>query len=37
VTIEVSVPKGGVVKQAFRTRIEQKLTTTRLEAACDAR
>jgi len=36
VTIDVSVPAGGVVKSAFRTRIEQLATTTRLEGSCSA-
>jgi hypothetical protein len=36
VTIEVSVPAGGVVKSAFRTRIEQQASTTRLEGSCSA-
>jgi hypothetical protein len=36
VTIDVSVPAGGVVKSAFRTRIEQQATTTRLEVSCSA-
>jgi hypothetical protein len=36
VTIDVSVPAGGVVKSAFRTRIEQQATTTRLEESCAA-
>jgi hypothetical protein len=36
VTIDVSVPAGGVVKRAFRTRIEQQATTTRLEGSCAA-
>jgi len=36
VTIDVSVPAGGVVKSAFRTRIEQQAATTRLEGGCSA-
>ena len=34
ITIDVSVPAGGVVKSAFRTRIEQQAVTSRLEESC---
>jgi hypothetical protein len=36
VSIDVAVPAGGVVKSAFRTRIEQQAATTRLEGSCSA-
>ena len=36
ITIDVSVPAGGVVKQTFRTRIEQQALTARLEGSCSA-
>lgn len=36
IMIDVSVPAGGVVKRAFRTRIEQQALTERLEGSCSA-
>ena len=36
VTIDVTVAAGGVVKRAFRTRIEQQAVTARLEGSCPA-
>ncbi len=34
ITVDVDVPAGGVVRQPFRTRIEQKATIERAEGVC---
>jgi hypothetical protein len=34
ITVEVSVPAGGVVKQPFRTRIEQRVMVERVGGGC---
>ena len=35
ITVEVDVPAGGLVKQAFRTRIEQLVTIQRRDRSCE--
>ena len=35
ITVDMDVPAGGLVKQAFRTRIEQLVTIQRLERSCE--
>lgn len=37
ITVDVTVPAGGPVKQPFRTRIVQQATVHRLSTGCDAR
>jgi hypothetical protein len=36
ITVELTVPAAGPVRQPFRTRIEQAVTITRVEGGCEA-
>jgi hypothetical protein len=36
ITVEVSVPAGGAVKQAFRSRILQQVVVERVGGGCSA-